>query len=136
MLKRNSDIKKSKQLGMPFGTAAGRLRKKILFQFVQKGNLDICFRCSKKIETDKELSIEHKIEWIDSQDPLKLFFDLDNISFSHQKCNSGFRKCHHKKYHSLEEKHKSLIVSSRKWRSDNKEKYREQRRDKYKRLGT
>lgn len=32
-------------------------------------------------------SIEHKIPWLDSEDPTGLFFNLDNISFSHKSCN-------------------------------------------------
>lgn len=79
--------KKSDQLGIPLGTANGRLRKSIIFNLVQKLNLDVCYQCNKKIETEEEFSIEHKEPWLDSNDPKKLFFDLNNISFSHLSCN-------------------------------------------------
>ena len=36
-----------------------------------------------------EFSVEHKIPWLDSDDPIGLFFSLDNIAFSHHSCNSG-----------------------------------------------
>ena len=79
---------KREALSMPFGTAQNRLRKAIMFQMIQKLGLDICFQCGKKIETIEELSIEHKISWLYSNNPKELFFDLDNIAFSHLKCNS------------------------------------------------
>ena len=85
----NSNKKKNVQLKMSYGKANNNLRKAIMFQMIQKAGLDICFQCGKKIETINELSIEHKIPWLDSDDPVKLYFDLDNIAFSHLKCNAG-----------------------------------------------
>lgn len=35
------------------------------------------------------LSIEHKIPWLNSENPQGLFFDLQNIAFSHLSCNVG-----------------------------------------------
>jgi len=83
----NSNKKKTEQLGMPHGTAAGRLRKSIMFNLIKQCGHDICFQCKKTIEKEEDLSIEHKIPWLDSEKPKELFFDLDNISFSHLKCN-------------------------------------------------
>ena len=77
------------QLGMSQGTAQYKLRRVILFQMVQRAGLDICFRCGKKIKTVRDLSVEHKIPWLHSEDPVGLFFDLDNITFSHLSCNCG-----------------------------------------------
>ena len=78
---------KSEQLGMSLGKANARLRKKILFDLVKKCNLDFCYRCNEKIEKIEDLSIEHKIHWLHSENPKELFFDLGNIAFSHLKCN-------------------------------------------------
>jgi len=75
------------QLGMPQGTASHRLRKMILFQLLQVTGLDTCYQCKKTIKTVEELSIDHKVPWLDSKNPRELFFDLDNIAFSHLKCN-------------------------------------------------
>lgn len=71
-------------LGMPFGTASGRLRKKVLFKLLVDNGLNSCYRCGKEIETTEELSMEHKDSWY--PDPEK-FWDLDNIAFSHLRCN-------------------------------------------------
>lgn len=46
-----------------------------------------CFRCGKEITKPEELSVEHKISWMNSDNPKDLFFDLKNISFSHLSCN-------------------------------------------------
>lgn len=78
--------KKSEQLGMNFGTASYRLERIILFQLVRDGGKDICFRCGEQIGSWQDFSIEHKVAWLD-QDP-KMFWDLDNIAFSHKSCNS------------------------------------------------
>lgn len=83
----NSNRKKTIQLRMSNGRAQHILRKMIMFQMIQKLGKDICFQCGKKIENIDELSIEHKIPWLDSENPIELFFDLDNIAFSHLKCN-------------------------------------------------
>ena len=85
----DSNEKKAEKLGMPFGTANNRLKKNLLWSLVQKLNLDTCFQCETKIKVSTELSIEHKESWLYSKDPVKLFFDLDNISFSHLSCNVG-----------------------------------------------
>lgn len=82
-----SNEKKNKQLNMPHGTATQKLRKMILFKLVQELNLDWCYQCGKKIENIENLSIEHKEPWLDSENPKRLFFDLNNIAFSHLKCN-------------------------------------------------
>lgn len=79
--------KKNEQLGMPFGTASARLRKSILFSLLKETNKNICFQCGKPIELEDELSIEHKVPWLDSDNPKDRFFDISNIAFSHLSCN-------------------------------------------------
>lgn len=79
--------KKNEQLGMPFGTASAKLRKSILFTLLKETNKNICFQCGKPIELESELSIEHKIPWLDSDNPKDRFFDMKNIAFSHLSCN-------------------------------------------------
>ncbi len=81
-----SKNKKQEQLGMNPSTASGRLVKDLLFDFIQKEGIK-CFRCEKKM-TRETFSIEHKIPWLDSENPIELYFNLDNISFSHLPCNS------------------------------------------------
>jgi hypothetical protein len=74
------------QLGMPQGTATGRLRKNILFHLLKKLNENICFKCKTSIKGVEDLSIEHVKPW-ENVDP-NLFWDLDNIAFSHLRCNT------------------------------------------------
>lgn len=81
----NTNAARAAQLGMPFGTANGRLRKMIMFKYVKLAGDDVCFKCGKQIDTIDELSIEHKLPWL-SRDPSR-FWDLDNIAFSHLMCN-------------------------------------------------
>src|SRR4030042_960466 len=85
----NNGSKKSKQLGMPFGTASARLKKSLMFRMAQKLGEDVCFKCGKRILNLDEFTIEHKAPWLD-RGP-QLFWDLDNIAFSHAKCNRADR---------------------------------------------
>ena len=81
-----SNDNKQRALGMPYGTAMQRLKKKILFKLVTSLGLDICYRCKKVIESERQLSIEHKEAWLDNPE---VFWDLGNIAFSHLSCNSS-----------------------------------------------
>lgn len=97
-MKKNNK-KKSEQLGMNFSTANNRLKKKILFWLVRKCGLDKCYRCGHLIESEEELSIEHMVDWLDNNPAL--FWDMNNIDFSHLKCNidnSDRSKGHLKKH--------------------------------------
>jgi len=87
MNKAKNNRKKAEQLGMPYGTACGRLRKMVLFDILKKYNLNNCYRCGETINNIKDLSMEHKKAWLDSSNPCELFFDINNIAFSHLKCN-------------------------------------------------
>lgn len=82
---KDTNKKRAEQLGMPIGTAQNRLKKMILFKLIIECGYDICYRCGEKIENIKDFSIEHKEPWY--QRDTDLFWDLDNIAFSHMKCN-------------------------------------------------
>jgi len=84
---RNTDKKKQDQLGMPFGTARNRLIKQIMFDLVKQLGKDTCYQCGSQIKDIEYLSIEHKVPWLDSENPISLYFDLNNIAFSHTSCN-------------------------------------------------
>jgi len=81
--------KDNDELGMNVGTASNALRKQMMFLMAKQLNRDICFQCGRKIESVKEFTIDHKIPWRRSDDPKQLFFDLDNIAFSHGTCNTA-----------------------------------------------
>jgi hypothetical protein len=78
-------------LGQNFSTAASRLRKLILWELVRETGKDSCFRCGEKILVVDDLSIDHKIPWIDASS----FFDLRNIAFSHLRCNVASTENHY-----------------------------------------
>jgi len=83
-----SNIKKEEVLDMPFGTAQNRLRKELLFHLAQLTQMDTCFRCSQPILSAKDLTIEHKKPWLSAGDKAKeLFWSIENVAFSHAKCN-------------------------------------------------
>ncbi len=73
------------QLGRSTSTATHELRKRIMFDFLCKLGLNRCFRCGGEMSVS-DFSIDHKTPWRGEADDT-LFWDLDNISFSHNKCN-------------------------------------------------
>jgi hypothetical protein len=79
--------KKKELLGVAYGTARNKLIKNLLWNFVRSSNLNICFQCNEKINNIEDLSIEHKIPWQSAADPISAFYDLENIAYSHLKCN-------------------------------------------------
>ena len=81
--------RKDATLGMSHGTASNRLRKNILFNLLCKLNENVCFKCTQKINNVDELSIEHKLPWEGIS--AELFWDLNNIAFSHVRCNRPHR---------------------------------------------
>tara|TARA_B100001245_G_C22891839_1_gene429659 strand:- start:3040 stop:3405 length:366 start_codon:yes stop_codon:yes gene_type:complete len=76
---------KQAQLGMNPSTAQGRLLKNLLFDFAIKAGHK-CYRCGGEL-TRETFSIEHIIPWLNSDDPVELFFSIDNIAYSHLLCN-------------------------------------------------
>ena len=84
--------KKTRQLGMPIGTATAKLRKAIIYDMMCQLERNLCYRCGKLINSIEDMSIEHKEAWLDSGDPIDKFFDLNNIAFSHIACNIGTKR--------------------------------------------
>jgi len=80
------DKKRKTLLGIPFGTAQRQLNKAIMFELTKVVD---CYRCDKPILCVEEFSIDHKESWQKATDPRAAFFDLNNIAFSHLKCNMG-----------------------------------------------
>lgn len=68
------------------GAARFKLYRIILFNMLQHSGENICFRCGESIETEQELSLDHKAPWLGND--AELFWDLDNIAWSHAVCNS------------------------------------------------
>ena len=120
--------KKSQQLEMNISTAQGRLVKDILWMLLQETNRTKCFVCGKEMSRET-FSIEHKIPWLDSDNPKELFFELDNISFSHLSCNISSKRITTKKYFTKEERRER---DKELWRESKKRTYsKEKRKQKY-----
>lgn len=79
--------KKCDALGISYGAACNRLRKNLLFTLASRLGLLNCHRCGGMIETVAEFSIDHITAWENSGSPIDIFFDVENIAFSHLRCN-------------------------------------------------
>ncbi len=119
---------KSELLGENFSTAAHKLRKSILFDLVKKLELDNCYRCTFKIDSIDQFSIEHIESWQRSDDPVGLFYDLENIAFSHLNCNIGAAYKPHKIYKNNAEYRK---VNWAKHYAKNKDEVLRKKRERY-----
>lgn len=125
--------KKKLQLGIDPGTASNKLRKEIMFSLIKKLELNVCYQCGEVIENSDSLSIEHKTPWLDSEDPVGLFFDLNNIAYSHLSCNCKAGRKPNKKYFTEEEKREA---KNRLCRESNARHYsRTKRQERYLRTG-
>lgn len=79
--------KKAALLGQSVSAAHRRLLRLVLFRELQISGRDKCYRCGKPM-TEDNWSLEHKKSWQSSENPKESYFDLDNVTFSHHKCNS------------------------------------------------
>ena len=78
----------TEQLDMNVGTAQNRLVKDVLFKLLTDNGLNECYQCGKPM-CRKTFTLEHKKPWRNETNAKELFFNLDNVSFSHQSCNSA-----------------------------------------------
>ena len=120
---------KAELLGMPIGTAQGKLRQLILFELICRLKINSCFRCHGKITSVADMSIEHKESWQRASDPVEAFFSMQNIAFSHRSCNYAAAFRPHKKTRTVEE-------TRIRWRGLKRRQYTpEKRRAKYQEHG-
>lgn len=77
--------KRSKVLDISHGTV-NRLRKMLLYNLLVRHSENICFKCGEIIDSVEELSVEHKIPWLNNN--VALFWDLNNIIISHLVCDT------------------------------------------------
>jgi len=94
-------MKKERHVQLGLKTASYKLNKDILFKFIIEAGHN-CFRCGGTLTRDN-FSIDHKIPWLNKENAVELFFDLDNIAFSHRICNSKAARKPHKKYSNKKE---------------------------------
>jgi len=104
----NKNKLKEKYIGMSYGKARNILFYDLLFTYVKKTGKDICFQCGEKILSKDDLSIEHKEPYLHSKNPKDLFFDLNNIAFSHRSCNYKANRGSEYRKHSVNSKPNKL----------------------------
>jgi hypothetical protein len=123
-------------LGMGHGKASHILLKKILFECVQSLGRDECYRCKKKITTIDTFSIEHKNAWMQAENPVEAFFDLNNIAFSHRSCNYKAATKVNKKYFTEDAKQEAYRERDReRWHNKNRAEQRKEKRRLQKQMG-
>jgi hypothetical protein len=110
-------MKKHSQLGINPSTASQRLVKDLLFKFVSDAG-HVCHQCGGSL-TRGDFSVEHKTPWLDSDDPVGLFFDLGNVAYSHRSCNASAARRPHKKYFTDEARREAQIRWQREHRLRN-----------------
>lgn len=86
---KQTHLTKERQLGIKLGTANHRLRKSVMWKLIQETNRTNCFRCSKPL-TLSTFSIDHVVPWRGND--TALFWDINNIEFSHLTCNVNARR--------------------------------------------
>lgn len=94
-------MKRTTRLGMNPSTASHRLVKDTLFRLVVEAG-HVCHRCGKPLDR-ATFSIEHIVPWLNSDDPVGLFFEQRNIAFSHLHCNSSAAEKPNKRFNSTRE---------------------------------
>lgn len=82
-----SSLTKTTFLGMSYGMAMGRLRRNVRYRLLAIHGENQCYVCHKAILAAEEISLEHKRPWLNQKEGRKLFWDLNNIAFSHRRCN-------------------------------------------------
>jgi hypothetical protein len=112
-------MKKQNQLGMNPSTASQRLIKDLLFKFVSEAG-HTCHQCGGEL-TRMNFSVEHKTPWLDSDDPVGMFFDLENVSFSHRSCNASAARRPRQKYFTDEARIEAQRQYMRDYRLRNKD---------------
>lgn len=120
-----SKNKKQEQLGMNPSTASNRLAKDLLFHFIQKEGIK-CHHCKQEMAR-QNFSIEHIEPWLDSKNPVELYFNLQNVTFSHLSCNVGARREVKKPKHpslSAYEKRGCRCDECKKLKAEHNKKYR------------
>lgn len=120
---------------MNCSTAQNRLVKDLLYYYAVESQQVSCYHCKKPM-TRENFSIEHIDPWLDSDDPIGNFFDLQNISFSHLSCNIKASRIPHKQDLTEDErKDKSNKATKEWWNRLGKKKQQDRRRKNYAKYG-
>lgn len=122
---------KHRQLGMNASTASARLVKDTLYKLIVHSGQNQCHRCKEPMSR-ATFSLEHKTPWLHSDNPVDLFFDQDNITFSHLVCNIASARKPMKKYATPEEAREAGKIKQKQYRTENPPAYcPEKRKQRY-----
>lgn len=77
------------KLDKSYGAAGTELRKRVIYHLAGKLGMLNCFRCKDEILDVADLSLDHKVPWRKAEDRVATFYDVENVAFSHLRCNSG-----------------------------------------------
>ena len=102
-MSKETQKKYAEQIGMNVGTAQNRLVKDMLFKSLCALGQNSCHQCGEEMTRDT-FSIEHKVPWRNAEDAKELFFNTDNISYSHLSCNAKAARCSTRVYGSPDER--------------------------------
>lgn len=125
-------IKRTEQLGMNPSTASHKLVKDILYSLILKTTDNKCHRCGEEM-CREDYSIEHIVPWLHEENARELYFDLNNITFSHFKCN--IKACRKPTKIHPTRKECKRITSRASFNRKSKEEKQEIRRNQYLRTG-
>jgi hypothetical protein len=87
---------RQKLLGESPTKARGRLIKLLLLRlFEDAAGLAYCFRCGDEI-LGLDFHLDHKEPWQRADDPVRFYFDTENVQLSHASCNSSAHRNYNK----------------------------------------
>jgi hypothetical protein len=93
---------KEQQLGDSQGNARNRLQSLLIVDLLNRLKINSCHRCGDAITPDS-LSFDHIQQWMSASDPVASFYSMDNIAFSHLRCNCRHTSGSHGKRTSRDE---------------------------------
>jgi hypothetical protein len=76
-------------LGLSFGAANHRLHRAVMWSLIEQCGRTDCFRCGSPMD-ESTYSVDHREPWLGES--VALFWDMQNIEFSHLRCNVDARR--------------------------------------------
>jgi len=80
-------VKIKKLLGDETKAARFKLLRALAYEYMKMKFHGLCHNCHKFVERE-DFSLEHIIPWMNSFDPKRFFYDVQNLTISHISCNA------------------------------------------------
>lgn len=81
-----NDLRKRRALGRHHAGAQQSLIRALAFEYLYLMQNGKCWRCKEDLGKGA-WHLDHKIAWLNSDDPKKNFYDIRNLAASHPECN-------------------------------------------------